>query len=97
MVVRIGRVALRIGVGRMTGGAFDIALDEAGALHQAQGLKTNIGDVVLIVRRRCKAVALAAQLNLGQMVERSRIHGRSVTLGMLFRPRVATDTLNAGS
>ena len=80
----------------MTCGAFDIAFAETGALHQTHGLETNIGDVALIARRRFKPVARATELNLGQMIEGTRIDRRSVTAGMLLRPRVATDTLHAG-
>jgi hypothetical protein len=97
MVVGIGCIAPRIDVGLMACGAFDIALPETGALHEAQGLETDIGDVVLIARRRFKPVACAAQLNLSQVVKRTRIDRCSVTAGVLFGPRVAADTLNAGS
>lgn len=60
MIVRVGRVALRVGVGLMTRGACNIAFQETGALHEAQRLETHIGDVALIAGRRLQPVACPA-------------------------------------
>jgi len=96
MVVRIGRGAHCVGVSRMTGGTFGPTLSEAGAFHQSQGLEANVGNVVFIAGWRFQPMALAAKLNLGQVVERARVDWLSVTAGVLLSPSVAADALDAG-
>jgi hypothetical protein len=96
MAVHLGRVALCVAVRRMTGSAFDFAFQVAGTHHQAEGLETDTGDIALVTWRRLQPVAFATELNLGHMVKRTRINGHSVAASVLFGPRVATNTLNAG-
>jgi len=67
-IVRIGRVALRVAVCRVTCGALDITFQETGALHQAQRLATDVGNVVRLARRRFKPVARAASNGDQQLV-----------------------------
>lgn len=80
----------------MTSCAFYVAALKTRTLHDAQRLKTNIADIILVARRRLEAMTLAAKFDLSQMIELARINRQAMTVGMVFSSYVAADALHAG-